>query len=286
MQINPYLGANAERIEGSTMPKKSTTAAPKAPAAAPNNKSAMTNDPLKLEDVDGRSKVGRRLRDLTASLTALVAVDGKPLDDVVAASIKLAAAGTLRGEQIAAAIGRGEVVKDEDLVRIQNAANRTMRELRDLKAARSAAADAGMSPLDRIAAEIAARREQPVEIEDEDDDADFEPVPGFDDVPEPDCTPSAPENAAPDAPEPVAPAPVPKPEPVKPLTLKFDMRAGRPGELLHAIVTRLVEAGHEPATPCDVVTPAEGVKSTIGEAMNAPGFMRERASWFVVEADQ
>lgn len=85
---------------------------------APNNKSALTNDPTKLDDVDRRTAVGRRLRDLTTSLTAQIAVDGEPLDDVVAAWIKLAAAGTLRGEQIAAAIGRGEVVKDEDLVRI------------------------------------------------------------------------------------------------------------------------------------------------------------------------
>jgi hypothetical protein len=147
------------------MPKKSTPSAPKAPAAAPNNKSAMTNDPLKLEEVDGRSKVGRRLRDLTASLTALVAVDGEPLDDVVAGWIKLAAAGTLRGEQIAAAIGRGEVVKDEDLVRIQNAANRTMRELRDLKASRTAA-----KPFD-MADYLAAHPFEAPAAEPEDDDA-------------------------------------------------------------------------------------------------------------------
>jgi hypothetical protein len=69
---------------------------------------------------------------------------------VVAAWIKLAAAGMLRAEQISAAIGRGEAVKDEDLVRIMNAANRTVKELRDLKASR-----AKDTPYD-IAAELRA----------------------------------------------------------------------------------------------------------------------------------
>jgi hypothetical protein len=131
------------------MSKKPAQTAPKAPADR-FNKSAMSNDPSKLEDVDRRSKLGRRLRDLTASLTAQITTEGEPLDDVVAAWIKLAAAGMLRAEQISAAIGRGEAVKDEDLVRIMNAANRTVKELRDLKASR---ASTGPSALERYLAE-------------------------------------------------------------------------------------------------------------------------------------
>ncbi len=174
MKNNPYLGAIAERIEGKPMPKKPAPSAPKAPADR-FNKSAMSNDPSKLEDVDRRSKVGRRLRDLTASLTAQVTTDGEPLDDVVAAWIKLAAAGMLRAEQMSAAIGRGEVVKDEDLVRIMNAANRTVKELRDLKDARKGAKP-GLSPLD---ADLDAQR---AAEPDEDDDAEdeIEPVKAID----------------------------------------------------------------------------------------------------------
>jgi len=141
------------------------------------NRSAVSNDPAKLDAVDRRTKVGRRLRDLTASITAKLTVDGKPLDDDVGAWVKLAAANMLRAEQIAASIGRGETIDDTDMVRMTNSANRTMKELRDMVAQRSAAKP--FSIADHIAANPFT---PPVEPEDEDDGG-FEPVPGWDDDP-------------------------------------------------------------------------------------------------------
>jgi hypothetical protein len=255
--------------------------------AAPNNKSALTNDPTKLDDVDGRTSAGRRLRDLISSLTALVATDGKPLDDVVAAWIKLAAAGTLRGEQIAAAIGRGEVVKDEDLVRIQNAANRTMRELRDLKASR--AADKGeANTLDHVSARVAAERA--AEPDDDDDGEDGDPAwlnlshePVVQPAPEPVCTPSAPE---PDAfvHEHVVPEPV---KPQGPVAVWYDARPRssaeqieQPARTLHQVVGAIRALN---VRNVRFTTPAVNYASieVDGLIAEAGAVLADKCTWFV-----
>jgi hypothetical protein len=115
------------------------------------NRSASTNDPTKLDDVDRRSRTGRRMRDLIASLTAEL---GSPLNDAEAAWIKLAAGNMLLAEQISAEIARGEQVNKSDVVRLTNSANRTMKELRSLKAARPDAKN-GLSPLQRLLSDLA-----------------------------------------------------------------------------------------------------------------------------------
>jgi hypothetical protein len=46
----------------------------------------------KAERIDARTRTGRRLTALVRSLTAQLATEGEPLDDAVAAWVKLAAA--------------------------------------------------------------------------------------------------------------------------------------------------------------------------------------------------
>jgi hypothetical protein len=263
------------------MPKKPAQTAPKAAAADRFNKSAMTNDPLKLEDVDGRTSAGRRLRDLIASLTALVAKDGEPLDDVSAAWVRLAAAGTLRGEQIAAAIGRGEAVKDEDLVRIQNASARTMKELRELKASRDGAKPFNMR--EHLASLSAA---EPDADDDEIESVEFIMPPDDEPHYRPADEPVQPVQA-PSAPEPVA---VVEPSPAKPVgTLKivFDPRPRTPidpiGSTLPQVIGALLAEGYPAATHVTVTTPAETLTgATLADACRARNALplASRPSWF------
>ena len=110
--------------------------------------------------IDARTRTGRRLNALVRSLTAQLATDGEPLDDAVAAWVKLAAANMVRAEQISDAIGRGESIDDSDLVRLTNSANRTMKELRAMVAQRG---KGGPSALDQYLAERAEPDEDEAE---------------------------------------------------------------------------------------------------------------------------
>jgi hypothetical protein len=84
--------------------------------------------------LDGRTRLGRRFRTLIKSLSADL---GGSLTEAEATFVRLAAANLMRAEQITTAIGRGETIRDEDLVRISNAATRILKELRSLKATRA-----------------------------------------------------------------------------------------------------------------------------------------------------
>jgi hypothetical protein len=109
--------------------------------------------------LDGRTRLGRRFRSLIRSLIADL---GGSLTEAEATFVKLAAANLMRAEQITTAIGRGETIRDEDLVRISNAATRILKELRILKATR-----APTGPT--LADVVASYRPQPEPADDLDD---------------------------------------------------------------------------------------------------------------------
>jgi len=94
-----------------------------------------------------------RLKALVDSLTAGLSADGAPLTEDEAAFVRLAAANIMAGDLITEAMGRGETADSAELVRLTNTAQRVMRELREERARRTAAAPtSGMTPLQQLVA--------------------------------------------------------------------------------------------------------------------------------------
>jgi hypothetical protein len=235
----------------------------------------------KLVDGDMRSKAARRLRDLSERFKA--EIGGGELtatEEMIVANCALA---KMKSEEQAAKLAAGEDVSDEDAVRVGNMCSRATRDLYAAKAKRAVVATAGMSPIDRILADLDVRAAEPAE--DDDDQDEIEPV---EPIERPAPEPSAPVPVEVEAIEPelvveaVAAAPSPKPAPV----IYFNSKSGdQVGRLLHQVVSALIAEGYSPTEIVDIVTPAEGLKSPLGEALNARhvGFMRERPSWFIRE---
>ena len=110
------------------------------------NRSRVTNGSELLRGVDGRSAEGRRYRDLTEAFRVEFGLGASERE---MAAIRLAAALTVQGETLQAAIVRGERVAEEELTRALNQA-RALRELR-LMQKRRAPRPAGRHELDAIA---------------------------------------------------------------------------------------------------------------------------------------
>jgi hypothetical protein len=266
-----------------------TTRKPK--SDAPRTQSSLTNG-TKLFDADGRSKQARRLRDLTARFTA--DLGGGELSAIEEMIVANAAVAKMKSEEQSAKLAAGETVSDEDAVRVGRMCSLAARDLAGAKAKRVAVVAAGLSPIDRILADLEAQRAaEPVADDDEDEVADEpfdlaaheeparEPAvayqPPVEAIVEPEPAPLV---AVTSEPEPIVEAPKPK------LALVFNMKSGDAvGRLLNEVVAALIADGHSPTTIVDVVTPTEGLKSPLGEAIHARnvGFLLERASWFVRE---
>lgn len=92
-------------------------------------RSALTNDPLKLRGIDGRSMDLRRYRDLVlAFVDDLGGADQASEADKALA--RQAAGAIVASEGLQARIISGELVDLEQATRLQNAANRFLRALR------------------------------------------------------------------------------------------------------------------------------------------------------------
>jgi len=88
-------------------------------------RSAISNGSRILEGVDGRSASARRFKDLVENFSRdLGGVDR--LSEAEQSLIRQAASLTMRGEQLQAAIVRGEVVDPDELIRLSNTARRCL----------------------------------------------------------------------------------------------------------------------------------------------------------------
>lgn len=112
-----------------------------------------------LDQIDGRTKLGRRHKALIADLTE--ELGGNPTT-AEAALIGLAAAVIIRTEQLQVEITSGRQTDDSQLVRLTNAVGRLLKELTAQKAKR---AKDGPSPLQQW---LAARAAQADDADDED----------------------------------------------------------------------------------------------------------------------
>jgi hypothetical protein len=93
-------------------------------------RSALTNDPLKLRGIDGRSVDSRRYRDLV--LAFIDDLGGEACaSEADKALARQAAGAVVASEGMQARIISGEVVDLEQATRQQNAANRFLQALRD-----------------------------------------------------------------------------------------------------------------------------------------------------------
>jgi hypothetical protein len=98
-------------------------------------RSAVTNDPLFLRGVDGRSKVARRYRDLAIALADDLGGQGK-LSEPSKILVRQAAALTVKVEGLQSQIVAGEDVDIEQLTRLSNALSRMLHRLGLKKASR------------------------------------------------------------------------------------------------------------------------------------------------------
>lgn len=104
----------------------------------------------KAEQIDGRTRAGRRFKALVRSLSADLGAD---LSEAEMALVRIAAATIVRSEQLQASIVNGDATDDAELVRLVNSTTRVIKELHALKAKRS---KSGPSALDQY---LAARAE-------------------------------------------------------------------------------------------------------------------------------
>src|SRR5262245_3302073 len=83
-------------------------------------RSAITNRPLELPEVDGRSVWGRRRRDLIRELSAELGRRGQsfPLSAPTQLLVNQCASVQCRIEQLQVCVAKGEAVNDEQLVRL------------------------------------------------------------------------------------------------------------------------------------------------------------------------
>jgi hypothetical protein len=86
-------------------------------------RSAVTNGKRALIGVKGSSKYGRRYRDLIAAYSAEI---GGELTQFDVAMVKQAAALSIRGEMMQAAIVNGEPVNSDDLIRLSSEVRRIL----------------------------------------------------------------------------------------------------------------------------------------------------------------
>ena len=93
-----------------------------------NNRSAVTNDPLMLRGVDGRSVVARRYRDVAIALADDLGGQDK-LSEPTKILVRQAAALTVQVEQLQTQIVAGEDVDLEQLTRLSNVLGRTLQRL-------------------------------------------------------------------------------------------------------------------------------------------------------------
>jgi hypothetical protein len=91
-------------------------------------RSALTNDPLALRGVDGRSTVARRYRDVAIALADDLGGQDK-LSEPSKILIKQAAAMTVQVEGLQSKIVSGEDVDIEQLTRLSNVLGRTLQRL-------------------------------------------------------------------------------------------------------------------------------------------------------------
>lgn len=91
-------------------------------------RSAVTNDPLFLRGVDGRSLIARRYRDVCIALADDLGGQGK-LSEPVRILIRQAAALTVQVEGLQSKIVAGEDVDIEQLTRLSNSLSRMLHRL-------------------------------------------------------------------------------------------------------------------------------------------------------------
>ena len=87
------------------------------------NRSAVSNRSRLLDGVDGRTATARRFRDICRAYEVEL---GGPVSEVERDLIRQAAGLTLRSEQMQAAIVRGEMVDNDQLIRISSTARRVL----------------------------------------------------------------------------------------------------------------------------------------------------------------
>lgn len=121
-------------------------------ARSPAVRSAVTNGSKALAGVDGRSATARRYRDLIADFANELGGTNQ-LTTAEQGLLRQAATLTLRAEQLAAAVVRGEAVDGDELIRLSGEARRILTSLRK----RAGASPTTHIPLrDQLAAEAAA----------------------------------------------------------------------------------------------------------------------------------
>jgi hypothetical protein len=91
-------------------------------------RSAVTNDPLLLRGVDGRSMVARRYRDVAISLADDLGGQDK-LSEASKILVRQAAAMTVQVESLQSKIVAGEDIDLEQLTRLSNVLGRTLQRL-------------------------------------------------------------------------------------------------------------------------------------------------------------
>ena len=91
-------------------------------------RSALTNDPLALRGVDGRSMAARRYRDVAIALADELGGQDK-LSEPAKILVRQAAALTVQVEGLQSKIVAGEEVDTEQLVRLSNVLGRTLQRL-------------------------------------------------------------------------------------------------------------------------------------------------------------
>jgi hypothetical protein len=91
--------------------------------------SRVSNGSSMLPGIDGRSAAARRYRDLAMSFAGELGGEAA-MTEPEKALVRLAAALTVQGETMQAAIIRGDTVDDEQVVRTANALTRALTQLR------------------------------------------------------------------------------------------------------------------------------------------------------------
>ncbi len=122
------------------------------------NRSAISNRSRLLDGVDGRSATARRFRDICRAYELEL---GGPVSEVERDLIRQAAGLTLRSEQMQAAIVRGEMVDNDQLIRISSTARRVLETISS-KAAKRKSVPA-LTLADHIAQKNKERALAPVE---------------------------------------------------------------------------------------------------------------------------
>ena len=101
---------------------------PASAARPPTVRAAVTNDPLALRGVDGRSIVARRYRDVAIALADDLGGQDK-LSEPVKILVRQCAALTVQTEALQAKIVAGEDIDLEQLTRLSNVLGRTLQRL-------------------------------------------------------------------------------------------------------------------------------------------------------------